>query len=112
MKFIHTPLSKKDISVLKKKYGDYLKLTIDLVQETIMAGCPLHADGESFLLRRSSSSKNIWGGGINLQNKIIDTIAVLNLRPNLNNNSMEILDQKRRDKFIKIVRKIFVVLWS
>ena len=112
MKFVHKPLSKKEIASLKKKYGSYLKLTIDLDQENIVAGCTLHADGESFLLRSGASSVNIWGGGVNLNTKTIDTIAVLNLRPSLNNPGMEILDSRKREKFIKIVKKIFAHLWG
>ena len=112
MKFISKPLSKQEISVLKKKYGDYLKLTVDLSQELLVAGCELHADGEEILLEKGSLSAEIWGGGISLKMKTIDTLAVLNLRPNLDNTSMEILDSERRKKFIKIVKKTFVILWD
>lgn len=112
MRLISKSLSKQEIAALKKKYGDYLKLTIDLGQRLLVVGCELHADGEEILLEKGSLSTEIWGGGINLKTKTIDTIAVLNLRPNLGNPSMEILDFERRKKFIKIVKKIFVLLWD
>lgn len=39
----------------------------------------------------------------------IDTFAVLNLRPDLI-NSLEIIDPKRREKFLSVAKKIFVNL--
>ena len=43
--------------------------------------------------------------------EIIDTTAVLNLRPRMKNDGMEILDPARRETFLDIVRKYFVKLW-
>lgn len=112
IKLLRKPITKKDIANLKKSFGNYLKITVDLEKETLTAGDELHADGEKMLLNNGSQSKNIWGGGINLKNKKIDTTAVLNIRPNLDNESMEILDSKKRNKFVKIVESIFSVLWD
>ncbi len=111
MKLIDKKLSSSAIRDIKKEFGSYIKLTIDLDNEWVIAGCELHADGERMLLNKGSSQNTIWGGGIDLTDKIIDTTAVLNLRPKLGNDSMEILDLKRREKFVKMVRKYFKVLW-
>lgn len=107
MEYIEHPFNKNDIKQLKDKYGQYIKLTVDLKNRTLVAGSELHADGERILIKKGGESKNIWGGGINLNNLKIDTTAVLNLRPSLENESMEILDSKRRKKFINIVKKLF-----
>lgn len=112
MELRETPLTINQIKDLKNKFGDYFKLTIDIEEGTIIAGCELHADGEKILLEQGSKQKNIWGGGVDLVNKEIDTTAVLNYRPNLNNKSMEILNPVIRDKFINIVKNIFSVLWN
>ena len=107
MKLIDHRLTKKEIQSLKKKYGHYIKLTVDLKKQILMAGCSLHADGEKVLLKTGSLSENIWGGGINLKNNTTDTTAILNIRPNLANPSMEILDPQRRKKFFQIVKSLF-----
>lgn len=107
MKYIDNPLNKNDINQLKDKYEQYIKLTVDLENRTLVAGSELHADGEKILMKKGGESKNIWGGGIDLNNLKIDTTAVLNLRPSLENESMEILDSKRREKFINIVKNLF-----
>lgn len=107
MELIKEPLGEEKTSELEQKYGDYLKLTVDLNSGFLVAGAELHADGEAVLLKEGGRSENIWGGGINLVTKEIDATAVLNLRPNLENASMEILDPVKRDKFMTIVKKIF-----
>lgn len=66
-----------------------------------------HADGEKVLLENGADKDNIWGGGIDLGTKNIETIALINLRPNLGNNSQEILDKYTREKFINIVKERF-----
>lgn len=40
----------------------------------MIVGPSLHSDGEKVLLAKGSVEDNIWGGGINLSDKIIDTI--------------------------------------
>lgn len=111
MKFIGKLLNKKELEEFRKRYGDYVKLTLDIENEWIVAGGELHADGEKVLLEKGSRQDNIWGGGIDLKDKIIDTTAVLNLRPRLGNDSMEILDSAKREKFVSMVRKYFGKLW-
>lgn len=112
MKFVEEPLTSEEINNLKKEFGEYLKITADIEGKRAVLGCVLHADGEKILLEKRGKQKDIWGGGIDLTNKEIDTTAVLNYRPNLNNSSMEILDPSIREKFIVIVKNIFVVLWA
>jgi len=112
MKVITSPLTLKTINQLKNRSGPYLKLTIDLEKEIIITDIELHADGEKILLKKGSRQENIWGGGINLDQKIIDTTAVLNIRPNLKNNSLELLNPEKRGDFIRIVRKFFKKLWA
>lgn len=111
MEFIDKSLTKEEILKLQKDYGSYIKLTLDLENQWIIAGGELHADGEKILLEKGSKQDDIWGGGMNLENKQIDTTAVLNIRPRLNNDNLEILDSKRREKFIQIVKKYFRRLW-
>lgn len=106
MQVINKKLSPQKLTALFSEYGNYFKVTVDIDKEILVAGCQLHADGEKILLDSGSLQDNIWGGGINLKTKEIDSIAVLNLRPRLKNNSLEILDPHRRDKFIQVVTKL------
>lgn len=111
MKFLDKPLSKEEIENIRKEFGSYVKVTADIGQELIVVGCELHADAESILFEKGSKQDDIWGGGINLKDKIVDTTAVLNIRPRLNNDSMELLDPDKREKYVKIVKNYFDKLW-
>lgn len=112
MKLLTVPIAKQAIEELRRNSGSYVKVTADLAKEVLVAGGELHADGEKILLEKGSRQDDIWGGGINLDTKEIDTTAVLNLRPRLNNTGLEIADPKTREKFITIVKRIFDVLWD
>ncbi len=106
MKYITERLNQSGIQQLKEEFGEYIKVTVDIEKKELVAGCELHADGEEILLKNGSNQDNIWGGGINFKTKNIDCTAVLNIRAPLNNDSMEILDQKKRNRFIKTVSEL------
>ncbi|EKD57287.1 MAG: hypothetical protein ACD_57C00350G0004 [uncultured bacterium] len=111
MKFVDKELTKTEILSFRKKYGNYIKLTVDVENEWIVAGGDLHADGEKVLLEKGSRQNDIWGGGINFFDKQIDTTAVLNIRPRLNNDNLEILNSKIRKEFHDIIKRYFGKLW-
>ncbi len=107
MELIKAKISNERRKKLTKKFGEYAKITADIENSWLVIGPELHADGEKLLIEQGSTNENIWGGGINLNNMEIDTTAVMNIRPSLNNNSMEILAPERREKFILVVKEIF-----
>lgn len=110
MKYINSVLPVEEVEDLRKEYGDYVKITVDLENGQLVAGCELHADGEKILLESGAKQDDIWGGGVNFVTKEIDTTAVLNLRPGLDNNSLEIINPDRRNKFLTVAQKIFANL--
>jgi hypothetical protein len=109
VQYINQVLTANEIGELKQKFGDYAKITMDIEGEQLVIGCSLHADGEKILLQNGGKQDNIWGGGINFITKEIDTMAVLNLRPSLGNNSLEIINPSRREKFLSIAKKVFAL---
>lgn len=106
------PLTVAEIKKIQNDYGSYVKITADIDDDIAVVGCELHADGEDMLLKKGSRQSNIWGGGLDFKSRMIDTTAVLNLRPNLENDSMEILDTSRRERFIAVVKRLFKMLWE
>jgi len=111
VEFVDKELTKSDLARLRVEYGDYVKVTVDIENEWMVVGCELHADGERVLLEKGSRSDNVWGGGVSFIDKQVDTTAVLNIRPRLGNNNLEILDKKTREKTHFIIRKYFQKLW-
>ena len=111
MDFVEKKLTRGEILNFRKRYGDYVKLTVDIKNSWVIAGGELHADGEKILLEKGSKQDNVWGGGINMIDKQIDTTAVLNIRPRLDNDNLEILNPEIRKKFYDIIKNIFEKLW-
>jgi len=112
MELIIKPLTKMEFDALAARYGDYFKVTVDIERQVLVAGCSLHADGEEILLKEGSKNDNIWGGGIRVETLKIDNTAVLNFRPRLNNDSMEIQDSKRKEKFLAVVNRLMFSIWK
>jgi len=97
-----TPQNLKKAS---EEFGDYIKIVVDLKRRMVAIGGRLHSDAEKVHLQEGSLQKDIWGGGFDIKSGRIDTQAVINIRPNQKNDSMEILDPKTRNKFIKIAQR-------
>ena len=86
---------------------DYVKLAVDIERWTVAGGGELHADCEAVLLNDGSQQKDIWGADwIPLLQKVRYQ-SFINIRPNQNNPSMEILAPDIRDRVNAIVRAIF-----
>lgn len=113
MKVFSKPLTAVQVSALGQTFGEYLKVTVDLAQKIMVVGCVLHADGEQVLLEKfHSHQEDVWGGGIDLKAKAVDTTAVLNIRSSADNPSLEILNSQRRDAFVGMVKEFFAVVWA
>lgn len=107
--FVKDKVSPENIEVASEEYGRYIKITVDIQKEAMVIGGKWHVDGEKVLLEKGSRQEHTWGGGIDQKTKNIETIALINLRPKLGNNSQEILDPKRREKFVRIVKDKFEI---
>lgn len=98
--------TKGEIQKAKEEMGDFIKIVIDIEKEIAAIGGELHADAEKLLMENGSSQENLWGGGFDTATNIIDSQAMINIRPSQKNDNMEILDQKIREKFLEIAEKL------
>lgn len=105
--FVNDKVTTDDLKIAQEEYGKYVKIVVDIKNNLMTIGGEWHADGEKVLLEHSADKDSVWGGGIDLDTKNIETIALINLRPNLDNNSQEILDKDTREKFVSIVKERF-----
>ena len=107
MKLFKEKIGEKELVELKKTFGSYFKVTVDIENGWIVVGCRLHVDGETILVAEGSNYKDIWGGAVDLKRKQVETLAVLNLRASQGNDSMDILDPVIRERFIVVVKRMF-----
>ena len=106
------PFTKEEIKKLSEELETYIKTVIDIERKICSAGARLHADNEQILLEQGSHQDSLWGGGIDLKTLTVDFNAMINLRPKDNNASNEILDLAKRQKFEKLMKHFFKVLWT
>ena len=100
-------VTEKDINKAKEEHGSYIKIVVDVKRKHMAIGGEWHADAEKILLSGGSKQENLWGGGIDIETKNIDLVALINLRPSMEIKSQEIIDEKTRKQFVKIVKDKF-----
>lgn len=103
----NTPYAKEEIRKLKEQFDVYIKTVIDIRKKICSAGCNRHFESEKILLDGGSKQSDIWGGGIDLDAKIIDFKSFINIRPSNNNRSNEIQDKETIKEFEKLTKYFF-----
>ena len=93
----------KEIQEMSKHFKGYIKVVVDVERETLAGGGDRHFDDEKILLMDGSKQENLWGGGFDMETKEIDYNSIINLRPNQENPSRDILSIDIRKKFAEIV---------
>lgn len=101
------PFTEDETEKLSEVFDVYIKTVIDVDKKICSAGCDRHYESEAILLEQGSLQKNLWGGGIDLETKVIDYNSFINIRPNDNNMSNEIQDSKTREKFESLMKYFF-----
>ncbi|MEK7534074.1 MAG: DUF5674 family protein [Patescibacteria group bacterium] len=98
---------KEEIEKLKEVFDVYIKTVIDIKKRICVAGMDRHFEGERTLLKQGSMQADVWGGGIDLETKIIDYNSFINIRPSQKNPSNEILDPEIRKLYKDLTEYFF-----
>ena len=101
------PYTKEEVEKLSEVFKVYIKTVIDIEKRICSAGMDRHFEGEQILLDDGSNQSEIWGGGIDLENKIVDFNSFINIRPNDNNSSNEIQNPEIRKEYEALTNYFF-----
>ncbi len=101
------PFTKKEIENLRELFDTYIKTVIDINRKICSAGMDRHFEGEEVLLNQNSKQSDIWGGGVDLETKIIDCNSFINIRPNNQNTSNEIQNPETRQQYEELTKFFF-----
>ena len=107
-----SPFTKEEIEKLKEIFDVYIKTVIDIERKICSAGANRHFESEKILLDSGSEQSNLWGGGIDIETKIVDCNSFINVRPTEKNTSNEIQDQKLRNEFEELSKYFFKTLYE
>lgn len=108
LKIIKKKADEETLKLVSEDLDGYIKFVVDLENEIIAAGGTRHFEGEELLLGQGSKQENLWGGGLDLETKEIDFDSMINIRPNQENPSREILNPKIREKVEAIIHKLLL----
>jgi hypothetical protein len=104
---------KTPISEVKRYLGapfeKMVKFVVDIEREIIAMGGEMHADAEAILLEDGSRQENIWGANLYpLQDREtrIEFTSLINIRPSVDNLSLEIMSPEIRNKVQTIVEDL------
>jgi hypothetical protein len=95
-------------------FKDMVKYVVDVKCRVIAIGGELHADAEQLLLEDGSSQEDLWGANYypgKGQNDCIEFTALINIRPSKGNPSMEVMDNKIRNKIREITYEL-IGMWE
>lgn len=100
--------TKEELDKMSHEFGDYIKVVVDIKKGILAGGGGMHYDEEQELLEYGCEQKNLWGGGVDFATSEIDYNSMINIRPEVNNPSRDILSEEIRKKFKKIVEEILL----
>lgn len=107
-----TPYSSEEVKKLREFFDVYIKTVIDIERQICSAGCDRHYESEKNLLDSGSNQNDLWGGGVDLETKIIDFNSMINIRPAQNNSSNEIQDPTLRQKYEQLTKFFFPTIYG
>lgn len=106
------PFIKEEIEKLRELFDVYIKTVIDIERKICSAGADRHFESEKVLLDEGSKQSNLWGGGIDIETKIIDCNSFINVRSTANNTSSEIQNPELRKQFEELSKFFFKELYE
>ncbi|OGY98567.1 MAG: hypothetical protein A3A43_03055 [Candidatus Liptonbacteria bacterium RIFCSPLOWO2_01_FULL_56_20] len=80
-----------------------VKVVVDIKKNILAMGCDLHIDCADELLADGSERKNLWGANVFPEEKRIDCVSLINIRPADNNRSMEITIPEIRKQVEEVI---------
>ena len=101
------PFTKEEIEKVREQFDVYIKTVIDINKKICSAGADRYFESEKILLAQESKQSDVWGGGIDINTKIISFDSFINIRPADKNTSNEIQGPKIREKFENLMKYFF-----
>jgi len=101
--------TEKEINEMLEELETYIKLAVDVEKGILAGGGEYHADCEEVLLEDGSRQEDIWGADWYPEHRKVEFGALINIRPDHGNRSMEIQDSKLRAKIETMIRRLLEV---
>jgi hypothetical protein len=112
MKIIDSPISLKKLwQECESGLTEIIKIVLDIENKIIAVDAEMHADLEELLLEKGSKQEYLWGANLYPEKggeDFIEYTAFINIRPALNNRSMEIEDENIRREIEQLIDQLIL----
>ena len=98
--------TKRELAEMLDRWGNFVKLAVDVQMGILAGGGEWHTDCETVLLNEGSRQENIWGASRTPVSGFIDYDSVINLRPRQKHFSMQVQDPLVRDRIAEVIRDL------
>ena len=110
IRIIRQKITKPELEDLAKEiYVEMVKGVADIERGIIALGGEWHMDANQVLVEDGSNQENLWGFNIYLnkpREEMLEYNSLINIRPRQGNKSMEIEDEKIKNKIFEIVNNL------
>lgn len=112
VRIVKEKISKKELErILKKNYGEMVKVDVDVKKEILAIGGEWHSEGEELLnAQEGSRREDVWGVNFypgRSPKQRIEYVALINIKPS-RNLQMEIEDIRIREKIQAIIEMLLL----
>ena len=97
------------LKFLGQPFSEMIKFVVDINREVIGLGGEYHADAEALMLDQGSKQEHPWGGNLYFDaqgKRKTEFSAYINLRPNAENRSMLVEDEKIKNEMQRIIENL------
>lgn len=112
MQIVREPISRSELkSIAEQRFGEMVKVVVDVTRRVMAVGGELHSDEEASLLDDGSRQYDLWGINLYPEESHDDWIeydSVINLRPSSGNRSRGVDSAGLRDRIRQIVESLVV----
>ncbi|MFH1068179.1 MAG: DUF5674 family protein [Candidatus Glassbacteria bacterium] len=103
---IRRKAEKEEILEMLSELGTIIKLAVDVERRILAGGGEYHSDCEEALLIDGSKQDNVWGADWVPEEREVKYLSMINVRPALGNNGMDIQNEKLRARIESIVTSL------
>ncbi|MBI3019981.1 MAG: hypothetical protein HYY60_01495 [Parcubacteria group bacterium] len=88
-----------------------VKIDVDVERGVLAIGGEWHSEGDELLAQDGSSRRDVWGANFypwNPSDSRVEYISLINIKPQFNNRSMEVEDEKTKEKMREIISRLLL----
>ncbi len=112
VRIIREKIPKDELArIVKENFGTMVKIDVDVERGVLAIGGEWHSEGDELLAQDGSSRRDVWGANFypwNPSDSRVEYISLINIKPQFNNRSMEVEDEKTKEKMREIISRLLL----